>query len=86
MVDEAPAPRPQLVSGLRQVSVHRFGVGVDQRIEAEDEIDATVRHHSEGCTVVHDVLDVVIARESLATRGDAPIGYINQNQPVAVAA
>jgi hypothetical protein len=83
VMDEADPVRRQLLGELAQVAAEHWRLGMDERIVAEDEIDAARRHRLQREAVVHVVGDVVRLGEAPLTGLDALRREVDDDQLVA---
>src|SRR5215472_17550572 len=80
------AARLQFCFQFRQVSLDHFWFRVDQRIEAENEIDRTRRNHRQRTAVVQKAADARIVLKPLTTRCHTIFDSIDRDEQVTVIA
>src|ERR1700745_2908439 len=64
-------------------SVDDIRLRVDERIEAEDKIDRSIRNHRKRSSVVRNERGIFGGAEALLARLDTPLGQIDANISVA---
>lgn len=84
MVNEASAADFQFRSEFSQVRFHDFPIRVNERIEAENEIDGTGGNHRQRAAVIEVAVHMRINRESVAARFNAFTRFINSPQLLAI--
>jgi len=84
MMNETFAADFQLRSKLAQVRFDHVAVRMHKGIETENEIDRGVGNHRQGATVIQDAVDMRMTRETLLTRFDTVVRFINGPHLVAV--
>jgi hypothetical protein len=71
MVNETNSTDRELAHQLPQIGFHHVGFRVNEGIKAEDEVDAFIRDHRQGLTIVNVIRDVRAVGESALARVDA---------------
>ena len=84
MMNETFAADFQLRSELAQVFFDYVPVRVHKGIETENEIDRRIGNHGQGTAVIQDAVDVRMTGETLLTRLDTVVRFINRPQLVAI--